>query len=77
MRNKRGLFILILMVTCFILFVEAGEKTVDVKIIPNQKNMVPGELFLMDGFQEGAPCPGQSKGSRQMANKLPEPYFLS
>jgi hypothetical protein len=27
--------------------------------------MVPGELFLMDGFQKGAPCPGQSKGKRK------------
>jgi hypothetical protein len=34
--------------------------------------MVPGKLFLMDVFQEGAPCPGQSKGNRQMANKLPD-----
>jgi hypothetical protein len=34
--------------------------------------MVPGKLFLMDGFQEGDPCPGQSKENRQMANKLPD-----
>jgi hypothetical protein len=35
--------------------------------------MVPGKLFLMDGFQEGDPCLGQSKENRQMANKLPDP----
>jgi hypothetical protein len=39
--------------------------------------MVPGELFLMNGFEEGDPCLGQSKEnlSLQMANKLPDPVF--
>jgi hypothetical protein len=35
------------------------------------------KLFLMDGFQEGDPCPGQSKENRQMANKLPDPISSS
>jgi hypothetical protein len=34
--------------------------------------MVPGKLFIKDGFQDGAPCPGQIKGNRKMANKLPD-----
>jgi hypothetical protein len=38
--------------------------------------MVPGKLFIKDGFQDGAPCPGQIKGNRKMANKLPDPYYL-
>jgi hypothetical protein len=38
--------------------------------------MVPGKLFLMDGFRKGDPCPGQSKGNRQMANKLSDPISL-
>jgi len=29
----------------------------------------------MDGFQEGDPCPGQSNGNRQTANKLPDPII--
>jgi hypothetical protein len=33
--------------------------------------MVPGNYF-MDGFPEGHPFPGKSKGHREMANKLPD-----
>jgi hypothetical protein len=35
--------------------------------------MVLCKLFLMEGFGEGDPCPGQIKGNRKMANK--SPYF--
>jgi predicted acyl esterase len=34
------------MVTCFVLFGEAGEKTVDVKIIPDQKIAMPDGVKL-------------------------------
>jgi hypothetical protein len=45
MRKKRGLFILILMVTCFVLLMEAGEKAVNVKIILDQ-NETPPAYYL-------------------------------
>jgi hypothetical protein len=34
--------------------------------------MVPGKLFIMDGFQEGAPCQEKSKENRKISNKLPD-----
>lgn len=46
MRKERGLFILILMVTCFGLLMEAGEKAVDVKIILDQKIAMPDGVKL-------------------------------
>jgi putative CocE/NonD family hydrolase len=46
MRKKRVQFILILMVTCFVLFGEAGEKAVEVKIIPDQKIAMPDGVKL-------------------------------
>jgi hypothetical protein len=40
--------------------------------------MVPGKLFIMDGFQDGAPYPPRikSKVNREILNKLPVPIFL-
>ena len=38
--------------------------------------MVPGKLFIIDGFQDGAPYPGiKSKVNREISNKLPVPTF--
>ncbi|MGD2092818.1 MAG: CocE/NonD family hydrolase [Candidatus Aminicenantes bacterium] len=48
MRKKYGLLILILMVTCVVLFGEAREKIVDVKIIPDQK------ITMRDGVKLSA-----------------------
>jgi hypothetical protein len=45
-----------------------------VRMVPTK--MVPGKLFLMDGFQEGDPCPGQSKVNRQMVNRSPDPIII-
>jgi hypothetical protein len=39
--------------------------------------MVPGKLFIMDGFQDSAPYPGiKSKVNREISNKLPVPIFF-
>jgi predicted acyl esterase len=48
MRKKSGLFMLILMITCIVLSVQAGEKAVDVKIIPDQK------IAMRDGVKLSA-----------------------
>ncbi len=45
-----------------------------IKVLPRlTTRMVPGELFFLDGFQEGDLGPGQIKGNRKMANKIPGP----
>jgi hypothetical protein len=55
-------------------FIEDGKRVRQERGTPQGSGcQVPGKLFLMDGFGEGDPCPGQSKGNRQMANKLPDP----
>ena len=48
LRKKYGLFILIFMVTCFVLLMEAKEKAVDVKIILDQK------ITMRDGVKLSA-----------------------
>jgi len=46
------------------------------RMVPTKMaKMMPGKLFLMGGFQEGDPCPGQSKVNWQMVNKSPDPII--
>jgi predicted acyl esterase len=61
MRKKQVLFILILLVTCFVPVLEAGEKAVDVKIILDQKIAMrdgvklSARIWMPEGIKEPLP----------------------